>query len=190
MDSALRRESSVSTIAETERLIIRFWRADDAEDAFAIYGDPDVTRYLAGDARDTTIESTREWLAKKLATQAEKTPLGVWAVEERSSGRVIGHALLQYAPINGEDRVEIGYALARAAWGKGYATEIAHAMIQVGFDRLDLDELYGVVIPENAASRRVLEKVGMRNLGMGDYNGFPIEVLILTRQEWNTSATP
>jgi ribosomal-protein-alanine N-acetyltransferase len=172
----------MTTIAETDRLIIRHWREGDVEDAFAIYGDPEVTRYLAGDARDTTIDSTREWLAKKLATQAEKAPLGLWAVQERSSGNVIGHALLQYAQINGEDRVEVGYALARAAWGKGYATEIAQAMIQVGFDTLDLAEIYGVVIPENTASRRVLEKVGMRNLGMGDYNGFPIEVLVATER--------
>jgi ribosomal-protein-alanine N-acetyltransferase len=172
----------MTTIAETDRLIIRHWREGDVEDAFAIYGDPEVTRYLAGDARDTTIDSTREWLAKKLATQAEKAPLGLWAVQERSSGNVIGHALLQYAQINGEDRVEVGYTLARAAWGKGYATEIAQAMIQVGFDTLDLAEIYGVVIPENTASRRVLEKVGMRNLGMGDYNGFPIEVLVATER--------
>lgn len=175
------KEALVTIIAETERLIIRYWTSDDADDAFTIYGDPEVTRYLAGDARDTTIEQTREWLAKKLATQAEKAPLSLWAVEERATGRVIGHALLQYAPINGEDRVEVGYALARAAWGKGYATEIAHAMLRVGFDTLNIEEIYGVVIPENTASRRVLEKIGMRNLGMGDYNGVQIEVLMIER---------
>ncbi len=173
----------MTTIAESERLIIRYWTPDNADDAFTIYGDPDVTRYLAGDARDTTIEQTREWLAKTVATQSEKAPLGLWAVEERVTGRVIGHALLQYAQINGEDRVEVGYALARAAWGKGYATEIAQAMLRVGFDTLNLTEIYGVVIPENTASRRVLEKIGMRNLGIGDYNGFPIEVLVLDRNE-------
>jgi [ribosomal protein S5]-alanine N-acetyltransferase len=176
------KEALVSIIAETERLIIRYWTPEDADDAFTIYGDPEVTRYLAGDARDTTVEQTREWLEKKTTTQGEKAPLGLWAVEERSSSRVIGHALLQYAPINGEDRVEVGYALARAAWGKGYATEIARAMLSVGFDTLNLVEIYGVVIPENTASRRVLEKIGMRNLGMGDYNGIPIEVLVLTNE--------
>lgn len=175
-------ESLVTTIAETERLIIRHWQPDDADDAFTIYGDPDVTRYLAGDARDTTIEQTRAWLETKVTTQAEKAPLGLWAVEERATNHVIGHALLQYAQINGEERVEVGYALARAAWGKGYATEIAQAMLRVGFDTLNLAEIYGVVIPENTASRRVLEKIGMHNLGIGDYNGFPIEVLVLERQ--------
>jgi [ribosomal protein S5]-alanine N-acetyltransferase len=173
------KEALVSIIAETERLIIRYWTPEDADDAFTIYGDPEVTRYLAGDARDTTVEQTREWLEKKTTTQGEKAPLGLWAVEERSSSRVIGHALLQYAKINGEDRVEVGYALARAAWGKGYATEIAQAMLHDGFDTLNLTDIYGVVIPENTASRRVLEKLGMRNLGMGDYNGFPIEVFVM-----------
>ncbi|HYI14657.1 MAG TPA: GNAT family N-acetyltransferase [Thermomicrobiales bacterium] len=175
----------MSTIVETERLIIRYWTSDDVNDAFTIYGDPEVTRYLAGDARDTTIEQTSEWLAKKLATQADKAPLGLWAAEERATGRVIGHALLQYAQINGEDRVEVGYALARAAWGNGYATEIARAILRVGFDTLNLAEIYGVVIPENTASRRVLEKIGMRNLGMGDYNGFPIEVLAMRANDYS-----
>lgn len=169
------------TIVETDRLIVRYWQDTDVEDAFAIYGDPEVTRYLAGDARDTVIEETRAWIVGKVASQAEKVPLGVWAVEERATGRVVGHALLQYATINGEDRVEVGYAFSRPAWGKGYATEIAQAMLRVGFERLNLAEIYGVVIPENGASRRVLEKVGMRNLGMGDYKGFPIEVLVIER---------
>ena len=167
-------------ITETEKLIVRYWMPKDAEDAFTIYGDPEVTRYLAGDARDSTIDATRAWLEKKIATQAENAPLGLWAVEERASGRVIGHALLQYAKINGEDRVELGYAFARPAWGKGYATELSHGLLRVGFDTLNLDEIYGVVMPENSASRRVLEKIGMRNLGMGDYNGFPIEVLMIS----------
>jgi RimJ/RimL family protein N-acetyltransferase len=99
------------------------------------------------------------------------------------SSRVVGHALLQYAKINGEDRVELGYAFARDAWGKGYATELAHGLLRFGFDTLKLDEIYGVVIPENTASRRVLEKIGMRNLGMGDYHGFPIEVLVIEHRE-------
>ena len=168
-------------ILETERLIVRHWRIDDVADAFAIYGDPEVTRYLSDDARDKTIEQTAAWLASKVTTQAEKAPLGVWAVEERASGRLIGHAILQYAPINGEERVELGYAFARAAWGQGYATELAHGLLRFGIDTLNLDQIYGVVLPENSASRRVLEKIGMRNLGMGDYEGVPIEVLALDR---------
>lgn len=172
-----------TTILETERLIVRHWRLDDAADAFTIYGDPEVTRYLADDSRDATIESTREWLATKVATQAEKAPLGIWAIVERESYRVIGHALLQYAPINGADRVELGYALARPAWGHGYATELAHALLRFGFDTLNLDQIYGIVLPENTASRRVLEKIGMRSLGMGDYSGFPIEVLVMDRND-------
>ena len=178
----------MSTIAETERLIIRSWTPDDAEDAFAIYNDPEVTRYLAGGVYQESIEQTRAWLARLIAKEAGMAPLGFWPVVERATGRVIGHALLQYAKINGEDRVELGYGFARASWGQGYATELARALLRYGFDTLNLTEIYGVVIPENTASRRVLEKIGMHNLGMGDYNGFPIEVLVMdatTRQSYS-----
>ncbi|MDQ3548451.1 MAG: GNAT family N-acetyltransferase, partial [Chloroflexota bacterium] len=94
---------------------------------------------------------------------------------------VIGHALLQYAPINGEDRAELGYAFARPAWGKGYATELAHGLLRFAFDTLNLTQIYGAVLPENSASRRVLEKIGMRSLGMGDYGGIPVEVLLIEK---------
>ena len=171
----------MSTIAETERLIVRHWQPDDADDAFAIYSDPEVTCYLAGGVYQESIEQTRAWLARLMAKEAGMAPFGFWPVEERVTGRVIGHALLQYAKINGEDRVELGYGFARASWGQGYATELAQALLHYGFDTLDLEEIYGVVIPENTASRRVLEKVGMRNLGIGDYNGFPIEVLVMEK---------
>ena len=171
----------MSTILETKRLIVRSWTPDDGEDAFAIYGDPEVTRYLAGSIYQESIEQTQAWLARLIAKEAGMAPFGFWPVEERSTGRVIGHALLQYAKINGEDRVELGYGFARACWGHGYATELALALLRYGFDTLELTEIYGVVIPENTASRRVLEKIGMRNLGIGDYNGFPIEVLMMGR---------
>lgn len=169
----------MSTITESERLIVRHWRRDDAADAFSIYGDPEVTRYLPDDVRDTTVEDTKAWFTGKVTSQGDKAPLGVWAVEERATGHVIGHALLQYAQINGENRVELGYAFAHAAWGHGYATELAHALLRFGFDTLNLAQVYGVVLPENSASRHILEKIGMRSLGIGDYGGFPIEVLVI-----------
>jgi len=173
----------MSTILETERLIVRHWRLTDGADAFAIYGDAEVTRYLADDSRDNTLAQTESWLAKKVETRAENEPLGIWAVEERASGHVIGHAILQHASINGDNRVELGYAFARAAWGHGYATELAHTLLRFGFDTLNLTEIYGVILPENTASRHVLEKIGMRSLGMGDYGGFPVEVLAIDRLE-------
>jgi [ribosomal protein S5]-alanine N-acetyltransferase len=181
--SCATKETLVSIIAETERLIVRPWQLDDAEDAFAIYNDPEVTRYLAGSVYQESIEQTRAWLARLIAKEAGMEPLGFWPVVERATDRVIGHALLQYAKINGEDRVELGYGFARASWGQGYATELARALLRFGFDTLNLDEIYGVVIPENTASRHVLEKIGMRNLGMGEYNGFPSEVMVLSHDE-------
>jgi ribosomal-protein-alanine N-acetyltransferase len=167
-------------IVETARLIVREWVLDDAEDAFVLYGDPAVTATLPDAMRRVSRETTRAWLAGMERQQAaDPTPegLGLWAVVERASGRVVGGAQLQQARINGQEQVELGYHLARAAWGNGYATEVASALRAYGFETLGLRRIVGVVLPDNHASRRVPEKIGMHPEGLGDYDGFPVEVL-------------
>lgn len=174
------------TIVTTERLSVRQWRVTDAEDAYGMYGDRDVTATLPDEMFDESVEVTRRWLARKVEEQATSdSGLGMWAIEERSSGRVIGGALLKPARINGRDQVEVGYHFARAAWGKGYATEVARALVDYGFGELGLTRIVGVVLPENHASRRVLEKIGMEPEGMGDYDGFPIEVYAIVKETGN-----
>jgi [ribosomal protein S5]-alanine N-acetyltransferase len=176
-------DETPATITRTERLRVRQWTLEDDVDAFAMYGDPEVTATLPDDMRDTSIESTRVWLERKVAQQAEQTEgFGMWAIEERATGRVVGGALLQPARVNGREQVEIGYHFARAAWGQGYATEVAQALIEYGFQQVGLKRIIGVVLPENAASRRVLQKVGMEPEGMGDYDGFPVEVYAIERR--------
>jgi [ribosomal protein S5]-alanine N-acetyltransferase len=173
-----------TVITESARLIVREWVLTDAEDAYAMYGDREVTATLPDHMYDESLDSTRVWLADKVRQQTERTSpdgLGMWAVVERSSGRVIGGALLQQARINGKSQVELGYHFARAAWGQGYATEVARALLDYGFQTLGLRRIVGVVLPDNLASRRVLLKIGMHSEGMGDYDGYPIEVLALER---------
>lgn len=147
-----------------------------------MYGDREVTATLPDNMHDSSVEETRAWLAHKVLEQAEETDgLGMWAVEELASGRVIGGALLQPTSINGTEQVEVGYHFARAAWGQGYATEVAQGLVDYGFRTLGLTRIMGVVLPENTASRRVLEKIGMRAEGMGDYEGYAIEVYAIER---------
>lgn len=171
------------TILETERLLVRHWRLDDAEDAFAMYGDPKVTRTLPDEMAHASVEDTREWLARKIAERnaAPASTLGSWAVVDRQSRRVIGGALLDHAPINGGNPVEIGYHVARSAWGKGYATELGHALLRYGFEVASLQQIVAATLPDNTASRRVLEKLGMRYAGLGDYAGFPLDVFVIDR---------
>jgi RimJ/RimL family protein N-acetyltransferase len=177
----------MNAIFETDRLIVRPWTPDDLQDAYAMYGDPEVTRYLPDRLQHTSLDETRAWLDDMLEKQDPGNPLGFWAAVERSSGRVIGGAVLIHAPINGGNPVEIGYNFARDAWGKGYATEVARALLRHGFKRANLANIVAVIVPDNHASRRVLEKIGMRAEGMGDYNGHPVEVFSIDKpfQETN-----
>jgi [ribosomal protein S5]-alanine N-acetyltransferase len=171
------------TIFETERLIVRDWTLDDAEDAFAIYGDPEVTRYLGGDPYRETVEEVRELLARSIARNAERAPLGSWAVVEKASGSVVGGAILLAAPINGSEEIELGYHFAKAAWGKGYATEVSFGLLDYGFNRLGLERIVGVYFEENPASGNVLRKIGMRDEGAADYNGTTLRYFVADRPD-------
>jgi len=161
-------------IFETERLIARQWTLDDAEAAFRLYGDPEVVRFLGGMQPIPTVEKVREYLAKVLDRYAG-TSMGMWPTIERESGDLVGAVLLKPLPEHTE--IEVGWHLARAHWGKGYATESARAAIDYGFDQLGLSTIYAVVIPENTRSVAVARRLGMEELGRSsEYYGLELEL--------------
>ena len=90
----------------------------------------------------------------------------------------MGWAGLQ--PLSGTDEIEVGYAFERAAWGRGYATEVASAIVQWGFEELGLERIVAVASPENAGSRRVMDKLGMRYEGVRPGSGQPSVYYSLT----------
>jgi [ribosomal protein S5]-alanine N-acetyltransferase len=124
-----------------------------------VFGDVEVMRFGDG-------VQTREWVATWLQTCSEryqKQGFGPYAVVEKNERKVIGYCGLFYFPdVNGRPEIEIGYRLARCAWGQGYATEAAGAVRDYAFQMLDLSRLIAIVDPCNAASIRVAEKIGMR----------------------------
>jgi RimJ/RimL family protein N-acetyltransferase len=148
----------------TERLLLRRFDAADAEAMAAVYLDPEVMRYVAGGVfadRAAVAES----LAREAAAQDERG-FAVWAVVERKTGRVIGDAGLGvHEPLG---RMEAGWTLARAAWGRGYATEAAKACVEAAFANLAVDELVALVDEENGTSIRVAEKAGFVRAGRVD----------------------
>ena len=89
--------------------------------------------------------------------------LGMFGVRLRDQPMPVGWAGLQ--PLSGTDEIEVGYAFGKSAWGRGYATEVASALVQWGFEALGLERIVAVASPENAASRRVMDKLGMRYEG-------------------------
>ncbi|MEO1443691.1 MAG: GNAT family N-acetyltransferase, partial [Chloroflexota bacterium] len=108
---------------------------------------------------------------------------GAWALVEKATDRFMGHVGLFI--IDNTDVIEVGYALGRTFWGNGYATEAAHATLRYGFDVVGLDEIVAVAFPENTASLRVMEKVGMTSQGITDrYYDVMLACYTLTRADF------
>ncbi len=152
---------------ETERLLLRDKTPDDVGFMHRLLSDPAVMRYV-GEGRPRGLEEVRAGLEKHIAHQ-QAHGFSLWLVLERAAGEPIGDCGLMHLEEGPE--VEVGYRFVPEAWGRGYATEAAEASLAYGFDVLGLDEIVAVAYPDNAASRRVMEKIGMRYDGRGMYYG-------------------
>ena len=140
---------------ETERLIMRMWRDADIEEYAELCADPEVMRFLGGKVFDRT----EAW--RQMASMIGHWYLrgyGIWAVEEKSSGRLAG----RIGCINPEGwpGFEVGWTLKREFWGKGYATEAGRRALEYGFNELDKPHIISLIHPENLASIRVAERLG------------------------------
>jgi RimJ/RimL family protein N-acetyltransferase len=153
-------------IVETERLFLREFVADDAPAFLRLATDPLVTRYT-GDGGMVTLDQAREVLRTRPLADYQKHGFGRWACVLKSDGEIIGFAGLKY--LDDLNEVDVGYRLLPSYWGFGLATEAARAAIAHGFDRLRLARIIGLVVPENVASVRVLEKCGLKFAGLIDY---------------------
>lgn len=170
---------------ETERLKIRAWRVEDAEEAFEMYGDPEVARYLTGTPEES-VESQRANLSKIIAAYSRMDMgLGSFPVFKRRTGSLVGAVLLKPLPRSTDleswrtfrdnpeavpqvHEIEIGWHLRRSEWGHGYATESAVRMMDYGLTEVGLPEIYAILYKENTASAAVAERLGMRPLGATD----------------------
>jgi RimJ/RimL family protein N-acetyltransferase len=142
----------------TSRLRLRDFVKTDFDAVYAYSSDPRVTRYLFFGPRDA--DATAEYLEGLLASQRERPRMRFeLAVEEIGTARVVGACDLSYIERN---VVDLGYMLAMDVWGRGYATEIALALVDAAFYDLRAARVISTVDVNNGASIRVLEKIGMR----------------------------
>jgi [ribosomal protein S5]-alanine N-acetyltransferase len=144
---------------ETSRLLLRPFVADDAAAAFGWFGDPAVMRFIAGGPH-TSIQQTRKRLAEYQDQQA-RLGFSRWMVFEKHSGRAIGDSGLVVLSDMGS-APDLGFRFAQAAWGRGYATEVATAWITAAFETFGLPAVSAFAHVQHQRSRRVLEKVGFR----------------------------
>ncbi len=171
----------------SERLELRRFTAADLEPLLDVFGDPEVMRYVGEQRRPLRADGVRALVAASDAHWDEHG-FGLLAIVERSSGRLVGEAGLQFLEA-GPD-IELGYTLARAAWGRGYATEAARAVLLWGFARLRLHRVLAVVDPANAASLHVLDKLGMARLGLRRCYGTQMAEHALSLATWRAAAGP
>jgi ribosomal-protein-alanine N-acetyltransferase len=148
---------------DTERLVLRALRSDDLDDLYSYASDPQIDRFTPW-THYLSREEARADLEEFLA-EYERDGLGAWGIEHRTDRRLIGIASFS-PPQRHHRRVELGYTIARAYWGQGYATEAVQALIRFGFERMDLVRIEAVVLPDHAASARVLERAGMSFEGL------------------------
>jgi RimJ/RimL family protein N-acetyltransferase len=147
-------------IAQTERLLLREFRVDDGDAMDRVFGDAEVMFYSRGVQNPQWV---RDWLSRR-PENYERLGYGLWAVVEKHAEVVIGYCGLGYfADIGGQPEIEIGYRLARAHWGQGFATEAARAVRDYGFETLNLPRLIALIDPANTASIRVAEKTGLHH---------------------------
>ncbi|HEY7022267.1 MAG TPA: GNAT family N-acetyltransferase [Ktedonobacterales bacterium] len=146
---------------ETERLILRQFTEDDVKDLVELDSDPKVMRYLNGGIATPREAVEREILPRFLSYYERYDSFGVWAAIEKFSGAFIGWFSFRPHDEGHPDEVELGYRLRRVAWGQGYATEGARALIRKGFTELGVQRVTANTYEHNTGSRRVMEKAGM-----------------------------
>ncbi|MBA3824625.1 MAG: GNAT family N-acetyltransferase [Ktedonobacterales bacterium] len=149
------------SVLETERLALRRFTMADVDLLCELDSDPAVMRYLNGGTATPRAVIVSDVLPAFLHSYAPIDGFGVWAALAKDNGDFIGWFSLR--PLNGADAqdVTLGYRLRQAAWGRGYATEGARALLRQGFTKLGVQRVFATTYEYNDASRRVMEKIGM-----------------------------
>lgn len=180
----------MTTVAQTNRLIIRSWiPEEDAESAFQIYSDPEVTRFIITET--ASIENALKLLQRWIMLSNQLNNRGFWAIIDKENKEILGTIIL--IPLRDEverwtQNYEIGWHLKKSAWGNGYATEAARAILKYGFNILKLPTIYSIARPDNTASIRVMQRLGMTPIGRTNkYYKMELEMFKLEASDWTHS---
>jgi len=154
---------------ETERLLLRRWREADRAPLAAIHADPEVMYWLGGvHAREDS-----DAFMDRYEAHFDEHGFGFWAIERREDGVLLGVAGLRRALFEGHPTspcIEIGWRLARHAWGQGHMTEAAGAALDDGFSRLGVEEVLAWTATSNLKSQVVMRRIGMQRYEARDFD--------------------
>ncbi len=173
---------------ETDRLLLRKVKLEDAQDLFEFASDPEVTRFTTWTTHQS-LQDSEDFLRSVLDKYARQT-LADWGVVHKADAKLIGSCGFNtWLPPH--TRAEVGYALSKQYWGRGLMTEAVQAAIDFGFRTMQLNRIQAVCNVENIASARVMEKVGMTYEGTlreytfskGHYSN--LKMYSILRKEWD-----
>jgi [ribosomal protein S5]-alanine N-acetyltransferase len=146
---------------ETPRMVLERVTLDQAPEHLRLLLDPRVSATLWPRRASPTEAEILDGLAAKVE-HWERHGFGMWLLRDRQTGEMVGRGGLQYTYTAGLNDVEAGWAVVPERWGQGFATELAQASVEVGFEQLDLLQIIAFALPTNIGSRRVMEKAGFQ----------------------------
>ena len=169
-----------SPVIETARLRLRLFRPNDLDDLAAMLRDPLVVRYV-GDGKPADREVAQKALTSVIDHWRQHA-FGRWAVEDKETHQFLGYGGLR--SLLGTP--EVVYHFATSHWGKGFATELAHASLRFGFEEHQFERIVAIAKPENAASIHVMEKLGMQYEKHTSYYDIAVVQYELARENYKT----
>jgi len=149
----------MTIILETKRLFLRHQVLSDLDELWALYCNPNITKYIP-DAPRSRAEAQEE-LEWHMHGHPKHPELGLWATIHIETGKFIGRCGLLPWTIEGQYEIEVAYTIAGEYWGQGLGTEAAQAIVQYGFEKLNLSRLICLIDADNVGSQKVAEKIGM-----------------------------
>ena len=155
----------------TERLYMRKLNEEDIDSYYEIAKKDEVGKWLAT-SRGKTYDETKT-LIGRFSKHWEENNYGVFGVIEKNSGKLIGHCGLNF--LNETSEVEVLYAFHPKFWGNGYATEAAAKVLEYGFKEAKLNRIIALAKIDNIRSKRVIEKLGLKSIGIKEYFGLRCE---------------
>jgi RimJ/RimL family protein N-acetyltransferase len=172
------------TELETERLRLRLWRDEDLDRLAELNADPRVSRWLTPTGAPISRDDTAEQLAR-FRRHWNEHGFGIWALEERTTGALVGRAGLQYHRLWLQEP-ELGWKLDPVVWGRGYATEAGAAGLRHAFETLGRERVVSIIHPRNEPSIRVAERLGFSPHADVDWpdGGLALAVYAFGRDEW------
>lgn len=163
-------------IFETDRLIVMQYKPEDIDNFFALNGDKEIMEFIR---QPRTKEECVTFLNEIISSYAEDASMGHWGTFEKSSGKYVG--TFAFIPVKGTPDYQLGYALLKEYWGKGFATEMLLEGIRHAFETTKLNKIYGITEAAHVTSQKVLLKAGFTLFQSYQENGKKMTKFILKR---------